>query len=414
MSPAATQLDLGRTRYIPLRYDSQDSQASALKLILTLMPDWAGGDSCVEFVRFTDGITNTLLKAVNRRPGLSKADIDRHAVLLRAYGSGTAILIDREREAANHELLMRHGLAPELLARFENGMLYRYIPGAVASPQDLGDPAILTAIARRLAEWHARLPCLHGPSIVPPNGNKQNGDDAGFDAAKQELIANAAPGKPFPNLWTTMQKWILALPTDTEEKRQRQALLQREMNEMVEKLSQRRGLGHNGLVFAHCDLLCANVIIHRPERDGDDTTVSFIDYEYATPSPAAFDVANHFAEWAGYDCDYSAVPTVSQRRAFICEYMKTYVALSGESDLDVDEEARRLMDEVDAYRGVPGFYWGIWAAIQAMISDIDFDYATYSESRLGEYWAFKAEEDGSRKAEGREMPLRERTWARSE
>lgn len=125
-------------------------------------------------------------------------------------------------------------------------------------------------------------------------------------------------------------------------------------------------------------------------------------------------MANHFAEWAGYDCDYSAVPTVSQRRAFIREYIKTYVALSGESGLDVDEEARRLMDEVDVYRGVPGLYWGIWASIQAMISDIDFDYATYSESRLGEYWAFKAEEDGSRKAEGREMPLRERTWARSE
>ena len=165
-------------------------------------------------------------------------------------------------------------------------------------------------------------------------------------------------------------------------------------------------------MFAHCDLLCANVIIHR--NGGEVTSVSFIDYEYATPSPAAFDVANHFAEWVGYECDYSAVPTVAQRRAFIREYIKTYVELSGEAHLDVDQEARKLMDEVDAYRGVPGFYWGIWASIQAMISDIDFDYASYSESRLGEYWAYKAEQDGSRAAEGREMPLRERTWARNE
>ncbi len=165
------------------------------------------------------------------------------------------------------------------------------------------------------------------------------------------------------------------------------------------------------MVFAHCDLLCANVIIHREE--GKTTTVSFIDYEYGTPSPAAFDVANHFAEWAGYDCDYSAMPSVAQRSAFIHEYIKTYVDLSGETDLDIDTETRKLMDEVDAFRGVPGFYWGIWAAIQATISDIDFDYANYSELRLSEYWAYTAETDGSRVAEGRDMPLREATWSRA-
>lgn len=31
--------------------------------------------------------------------------------------------------------------------------------------------------------------------------------------------------------------------------------------------------------------------------------------------------------------------------------------------------------EVDRYRGMPGFYWGIWALIQATISQIDFNYA---------------------------------------
>lgn len=141
------------------------------------------------------------------------------------------------------------------------------------------------------------------------------------------------------------------------------------------------------------------------------TTVSFIDYEYGTPSPVAFDVANHFAEWAGYDCDYSAVPTQAQRLTFIREYIKTYARLSGAA-MDEDKETRKLMHEVDVFRGVPGFYWGIWALIQAEISHIDFDYSTYAEKRLGEYWAYKAEEDGSRVAEGSEMPLRERTWAR--
>lgn len=261
MSPSATTIyDLGDVKFLPLKYDSQNSQTTALKLIHTLMPDWASGDSNVELVRFTDGITNTLLKAVNRRPGLSKSDIDRDAVLLRAYGSGTAILIDREREAANHELLMRYNLAPELLARFENGMLYRYIPGLVASPPDLSNPSISKAIARRLAEWHATVPCLHGsPKGISNGGANQNGylngstngshnHNGGYNGqSNANLIANAAPGKPYPNVWTTMQKWILALPRDTEQQRQRQSLLQQEFDELVERLGQRPGLGNNGV-----------------------------------------------------------------------------------------------------------------------------------------------------------------------
>ena len=53
-------------------------------------------------------------------------------------------------------------------------------------------------------------------------------------------------------------------------------------------------------------------------------------------------------------------------------------------------------------------YWGIWALIQATISQIDFDYASYAEVRLGEYWAWRAEVDGRREKKGKEMPLRER------
>jgi ethanolamine kinase len=44
---------------------------------------------------------------------------------------------------------------------------------------------------------------------------------------------------------------------------------------------------------------------------------------------------------------------------------------------------------------------GIWALIQAQISQIDFDYAQYALVRLGEYHAWK----------GSEKTLREQRWA---
>lgn len=298
MSPAAAHHDLGDIRFIPLTYTSNDSHASALNLIQSLLPEWASPDSNVEFIRFTDGITNTLLKAVNRRPGLSKAEIDEQAVLLRAYGSGTAILIDREREVANHELLMRHGLAPELLARFENGMLYRYVPGTPCTAQDLSRPVVLKAVAGMLAEWHARVPCLHGHSPFngeqngQSNGNgvsngnvngrsnanggrNRNGSLAHLEPATQAAIENAAPGKPYPNVWTTMKKWILALPTNTEKERSRQALLQREVKEIIANLSSRPGLGHNG-VRRHLHLFISPPPLFHPNLNSHETLAAIM------------------------------------------------------------------------------------------------------------------------------------------
>ena len=100
-------------RFIPLTYSPSDSHSSALRLILSLFPEWEHTSGTIKFVRFTDGITNTLLKAINVRPGLSEEEIDAEAVLLRAYGKGTDLIIDRERETQNHELLMKFGLAPD-------------------------------------------------------------------------------------------------------------------------------------------------------------------------------------------------------------------------------------------------------------------------------------------------------------
>lgn len=241
-------------RFIAQTYTSSDSEASARRLILALRPDWSAQH--LEFVRFTDGITNTLLKAVHKQPGLSKDDIDREAILLRAYGNGTDLIIDRKRETQNHELLMQHGLAPELLARFDNGMMYRFVRGSVTHPEDLRKSEIYLAVARRLAQWHATVPCLPGKTHVSERMNGHcaealqgpaNGAGGKKYASLQEAIDAAAPTKQSPNVWTVMQKWILALPTETEPQRERQATLQRELTKLVAEMSERPGLGIDGV-----------------------------------------------------------------------------------------------------------------------------------------------------------------------
>ncbi|KAK7549370.1 kinase-like domain-containing protein [Phyllosticta paracitricarpa] len=416
-------------RYIPLRYDSANSHESALNLILALRPDWKQSQQTIEFVRFTDGITNTLFKAINRLPGWSEEQVDRDAVLMRAYGRGTDVLIDRERETLSHSLLATHKLAPPLFARFENGLLYRFIEGTVCSPADLRRQEIWRGVARRLAQWHATLPIDSIISEIPnEESSSAPNSQSGHRRKSSWLVAvdNITPDKPSPNLWTVMQKWIHSLPQENEEEKKRRQRLQNELVWIVSLLGSTPGISENPLVFCHCDLLYGNVIIepqpstgaspastaesHSTDSSIEAAKVDFIDYEYATPAPAAFDIANHFAEWGGFECDYNAMPTRSERRDFIRQYVESHSAHLPHpfSDAEMERKTDQLFQEVDAFRGIPGFYWGVWALIQARISQIDFDYANYAEVRLGEYWAWKDQLLGRRTGE---MTLREKRWA---
>jgi ethanolamine kinase len=399
--------------YIPLYYDNEDPDASALKLVQAYAPEqWKDTNGEIKFKRFTEGITNCLTKATIECPGLTASEVDRNAILIRAYGKGTDVLIDRQRELNSHTLLASRGLAPSLLARFENGLMYKYVEGDVCLPEDLRKAEVYQQVAKRLGEWHGGLPITAISSFPQMNG-KTPGQKSSQATDKQPT--------PTPNTWTVVTQWIDALPSDTPEQAKKQADLRTEFESIVAKFSDVPGLFNKSYVFSHCDLLSGNVIVQRPtgEAKSSCTTypVAFIDYEYTTPSPAAFDIANHFAEWAGFECNHAAVPTKSQRRDFLHHYVASFYdhVITENDNISVEIDLRaaidQLYEQVDSFRGVPGFYWGVWSLIQATISQIDFDYASYAEIRLGEYWAWKAEVDGSRAAKGEEMPLRERRWA---
>ena len=401
--------------FIPLTFYNEDADNSALQLAYAFETSWKNTEGPVEIVRFTDGITNTLSKATKQWPGNTESQNDDGAILMRAYGKGTDVLINREREVKAHNLLASMGLAPPLLARFENGLIYKFVQGDVCTPEDLRRPEVYRQVAKLLGQWHGSLPISAITSTPNLDEHAQR---------KHCGLKNGKHTRPMPNIWSVMQQWIDALPNNTEKEKERNKTLNVELAELSEKFGETPGLDGKDYIFSHCDLLSGNVIMQKPSGvdlpNGDDKKerpVSFIDYEYSTPGPAAFDISNHFAEWAGFDCEHGFVPTKSQRRDFLRHYVGSfrYHSIDIEKDLAIDIDLKadieQLYNQIEAFRGVPGFYWGIWALIQAMISQIDFDYPKYAELRLGEYWAWKAEMDGSREREGREMPLRERRWA---
>jgi len=135
------------------------------------------------------------------------------AVLLRAYGSGSEILVDRDMEARTHSLLSQHGLAAPLLARFKNGLLYRYAPGRACTAQDLGREPVWRAVAAKFGEWHALLP------LSGHNGGKKR------------------------NICTVLQQWIDALPVDTATSIEKKESLQGELEKTLAYLEQLQGEG---------------------------------------------------------------------------------------------------------------------------------------------------------------------------
>ena len=310
-----------------------------------------------------------LLKCVhNPPPGLSPKEAknfeNENSVLLRAYGNDTSILIDRERvsltphtpppspttrtlkkvvfagECSSHLLLSRHGLAPPLLARFANGLLYRFVVGRVCSVDDLAVPATWSAVARRLGEWHGVLPTYPA-----------------------DLACGSSPVAPATDLWGVLHKWIQALPAASDAQKAQREELARELA-VLETAQSSGGYGLKGqdggwgLVTGHCDLLNGNVII-LPGISNREREVHLIDYEYSTPCERAFDIANHFAEWGGFECDYSKLPTRSTRREFIRVYLASFHAHRKDGVAVTEAEVDGLMDEVDLFRGVPGFYWSV-------------------------------------------------------
>ena len=214
---------------------------------------------------------------------MSEEDIDNEAVLMRAYGNQTEIIIDRESKSAyqvyvvpvcsrlaeetrSHELLASKGLAPPLLARFRNGLLYRFVRGQVCTPDDLTRPEVWRGVARRLAQWHAVIPIKDGGNCdgnAVTNGSQEvvaQGDvspselvdsNAKFpnhaDGDDDDDIVPVKPRHPGPNIWTVAQKWILALPATTEKDKRRRYELQKELEWIVSQLDDGQGLGEEGV-----------------------------------------------------------------------------------------------------------------------------------------------------------------------
>lgn len=126
-----------------------------------------------------------------------------------------------------------------------------------------------------------------------------------------------------------------------------------------------------------------------------------MDFEYASPNPASFDIANHFHEWtANYHSatphllDSTQYPTLAERRNFYSAYLN-HATIFGEDPVMEEADREPLMANLDKqvqyWSPASHAMWAIWGIVQARedlegnVTDPEFDYISYARCRMAAF-----------------------------
>uniref|UniRef100_A0A3Q3XJR8 ethanolamine kinase n=1 Tax=Mola mola TaxID=94237 RepID=A0A3Q3XJR8_MOLML len=337
--------------HVDVHIDEVEPNRGILDLLKKLRPQWKLQD--IQIKIFTEGLTNQLIGCYVgslQEPG---------CVLVRLYGRMTELYVNRDREVEMFQLFHAHGCGPQIYCSFQNGICYEFVQGTVLDDKLLYQPSIYRLIAAEMGRIH---------SIQPKCG---------------------LPVEPL--LWTKMSHFLTLVQNRVTSPADPAALqevpsfgtLSAEMESLKRHLSQI----DSPTVLCHNDLLTKNIIYNHQKG-----IVKFIDYEYADYNYQAFDIGNHFNEFAGVnDVNYSLYPSQELQRDWLTAYLESYKHSSGREVSVTEAEVSQLYVQVCKFSLASNFFWGLWAILQSRFSLIDFNFERYAVARLSYYFEKKEE-----------------------
>jgi len=351
--------------------DSAESYDSVRRVVRQVVPHAHGvPDSDMEVSVVAGGITNRRFKV--GFASSSNEGQERPSVLLRVFGAKG--MIDRDLENATYVALAEANIGPGYYGRFGNGRVESFIEDVTAlTLDDMADADTSTRIAEQVARLHQyKLPEeLQGyystPSLWPQIfswlSQAKNDISAGKLAkhgaeteAKFTRIASDLVGESFQAAEEELAILKNKIPVDAS------------------------------TAFCNNDLLCGNIL-----KSKSSGAIQLIDFEYGGCNFRAFEIANHWNEYAGGTdeemngrCEYERFPSDDQQRAFCRAYLQASGASSSHEDVTA------LVQEAQLFVQVDHWYWGLWAINQAIAEGTqDFNYLNYCESRLRRYYETK-------------------------
>lgn len=323
------------------------------QILPEVKPDWKPED--LDYHVFESGVTNTLVAFYQRKLGLQNSGSD--VILLRVNGEGTEAIIDRTDEVVTILSLHKEGFCSPLYARLKNGLCYGFSPGRRL---EVHETSSNSTIMRKVAELMARLHLVEVPSH--------------FKNRK-------------PVLWLKLDKMLKSIPTSFEDQDVQESFiasigsiehLKREIDATKDLILNKC---HSPIVFCHNDIHSANLIYNK-EAD----SLMLLDFEYAGPNYLAYDIANHFCEFAGVEnVDYTKYPSEEVQKMWIRMYLEEKQKLDGEKAAVWDADVHNLYCDVNKMTLGCHLLWIVWGVFQAAHSKIEFDYMEYASIRHKEY-----------------------------
>eukprot|EP00755_Sulcionema_specki_P018634 Sspe_Gene.67393::Locus_39768_Transcript_1_1_Confidence_1.000_Length_1013::g.67393::m.67393/K00894/ETNK, EKI; ethanolamine kinase len=308
--------------------DSPDRDERMIEAARRIVPSWKGVRSDdVTVTQISGGITNLLFKLSVR---------GHDPLLVRLYGTNTDIMIDRMEENRVFAELSKVNFAPTYYGQFEGGRIEGWIEARPLEPEQLSQQSPVNFV-KLIACETARLHSLLKPRPSGP--------------------------PPQPILFRKIDEWVrMALAVEFDDPVLTSELTALKLGDLAKEVKWLEDhLVHNPpapasdaeraardflltVVFSHQDLLAGN-ILHGPGVGKD--RVQFIDFEYGGYNFRAFDIANHFAEHAGFDSNYeTGYPTLETEKAFVKAYV---TAARGKLDTSDPAVLDALVDVVNRF-----------------------------------------------------------------
>lgn len=390
--------------------------------------------SNVEITRVGGAMTNLVYLAHH-----PTAPPETSKVIIRIFGRGS-LLFSRHQERGIFLAASRLGVGPKCLVEFGNGRVEQFLPGEAITAASIRQPVIAEAIATAFSDFHvtmfAALPLIREEAGEELQGGSPRSNDTGLEDA----------------LWERLRGWLAVATAEAPEEIAELGLNKGQGEIEAIEAAAERDWGPPWLALTHNDLQYGNLLLNIDEKkdleeeargkEGSNAsgvfapstaTVTLIDYEYCTVGDIAFDIANHFCEYAAdYHqaeeemLNWQKLPSPTEE-AFFCRayieslfkkhptsslamklgassglksasYQQTQQAFKGKTELSspggefsdfVSALTEALVERVHAYMPLSHLKWGLWGIIQDKFTEVEFNYMEYARKRLQQYHATK-------------------------
>lgn len=322
------------------------------------------------------------------------------SLLLRVYGSNNDTIIDREYELQVLARLSIRNIGPSLYGCFENGRFEQYLENSTTLGRDnIRDWKTSQRIARRMKELHFGVPLLRSEiesgatcwlkiakwlEILEVDGKDWIANDANIQEAfrcknweefkknihtyHEWLYGKAKRPSPVVFCHNDAQYGNLLFTAPVVESSEN---INGNVDSSATSISS--ATSGNSLFPSSSSVVVDQIINPTRQEQSQDSKLVVIDFEYAGPNPAAYDLANHLSEWMHdysgvhpYKCSVGSYPNKEQVLNFLYAYASHLQGGGRESrKINIDRDVKHLYNAIIRWRASVQLFWSIWAVLQS-------------------------------------------------